>query len=503
MSSLRHRTLTPVMTGAVAGLLALGSALAVVVVPALIGQLAATRSSMGVLEAVLIALNVLVIGHGGSSVLDTGVISGAFTLTPLGLMLVFIALTCGGMRRVGRRLELVEASGSLRTRAVRDAAAALGAQIAVYAGGLGLLAALGRSTEMAPVVPSAVVSGALVATLGGLGGLALAVRRDGSDGTAPVRIVDLFPRPFDAIARAGLIALLSLGGLGLLAVVAMICLRLSAVANLFAQLEPGIGGGIVLTLLQLALLPLAAVWALVVLLGGSVTLGTGTALSLGGFDTGVMPLVPLLGALPEPGRAPAGLLALMALPALAVGLGAVRLARDMAGEPLRERLLAFFSYPVVVVLGVLLAAGLATGGIGDGRLAHLGPQVRELIWPLLGITAGATALVLGVLASGLIPALRRGMAGMRQMIEAAEAKEAGVPTGTEDPAEAGPAHDGSSDGGSDADPSGGDEQRDTAQAADDAEPIAGDAEDAEPTGTEPTGTGSADAGPSDRDERPR
>ena len=52
------------------------------VVPALAAQAAGTASSATALDAVLIALNVLVLGHGGGVVLSTGVIDGAVTLSP-------------------------------------------------------------------------------------------------------------------------------------------------------------------------------------------------------------------------------------------------------------------------------------------------------------------------------------------------------------------------------------------------------------------------------------
>lgn len=435
VSSPLQRSVSPVVAGAVSGLGALGSALAVVLVPSLVAQLAATRSTMTVLDAVLIALNLLVVGHGGGTVLSTGVIDGVLTLTPLGLTLVFAGFVAAGMLRTGRRLALVGDTGGLRERGLRDAGAALGAAVAVYAGGLGVLAELGRGTLMDPVATSAVVSGALVAVTGGLTGLALSVRRSAREGVPAVRILDLFPRPWDAIARATGIALLGLASLGMLAVVVMVVLRFRAVSALFVQLEPGLWGGIVLTLLQLSAMPLFALWALAVLLGGTVTFGTGTSLGLGGFDTGVMPLFPLLGALPDPGDAPAAMHALLVLPALAVALGAYRLVQDVDGEELRDRLVAYLGYPAAVVIGVVLLMGLATGGIGEGRLAHLGPRVQDLLLPLIGVVVVAAGGVVGVLGTGLVGTVQSGIGRLRERVEAAEAAETGrtEPLG-EDPA---------------------------------------------------------------------
>ena len=98
---------TPLVRGLLAALSVLGISLAVVVVPALAAQVAGTASSATALDAVLIALNVLVLGHGGGVVLSTGVIDGAVTLTPVGLQILLVLLAALSLRRVGHRLELV------------------------------------------------------------------------------------------------------------------------------------------------------------------------------------------------------------------------------------------------------------------------------------------------------------------------------------------------------------------------------------------------------------
>lgn len=413
----------PLVRGVLAAVVSLGTALAVVVVPALAAQVAGTQSSATVLDAVLIGLNILVLGHGGGLVLSTGSVDGAVTLTPFGLLGLLMVISAVGMRRVGRALELVRDDGALRTRGVRDAGGALGAYAATYMIGIGVLAAIGRSVDSSPVVTSAVVSGALVAVVGGLAGILWSLRRPTTEDVPGVRVLDLLPRPFDAVVRSATIAVIGLAFLGMLATVVMLLTAVPAQSALFDELSPGIVGGLVLTLIQLALLPLLAAWALVVLLGGSVGVGTGTEISLSGAETGVLPALPMLAALPGPGQFPAWFPVLLVLPAIPVALGAVRLMPEIEELPLRDRLIAWGTYPVAVVVAVLLIAGLSTGGIGDGRLVHLGPRMGTLAGPLVAMALLATALVAAVLATPVIPWSKRQIARLREKVEVAEQAE--------------------------------------------------------------------------------
>lgn len=417
---------SPAVAGVLAAVTALVSGLALAVIPALVMQLAAQHSGLDTLEAVLLGINLLVLAHGGGLVLDAGAVPGTVGLTPLGMTLVLLLLTALAVRRGIRTLGLIEADGTLRPRGLRDAATLLVVFVALYAIALGVLGALARSQVVHPVVVSAVVSGALVAVLGGLIGVGIAVRRP-ADGQIPaVRLLDLLPQPYGAVGRAWAITICALVVEGMLAVGLMLLLHLPAVTHMFDSLHPGWVGGAVLTLLQLALLPVLAVWAVVVLCGGSVALGTGTALSLGGMQAGVLPALPVLGALPGPGAAPGPTWLLMAAPVVAVALGAVRLGLDLHGSGRRDLWAGCITFPIVVVVSVLLVAGLAGGGIGNGRLADLGPRTADLVLPLLGVVVLTSALVLAVLATGLSDRIQRLWGRLREKVERAEAGEDGT-----------------------------------------------------------------------------
>ncbi|MGP9733403.1 cell division protein PerM [Brachybacterium sp. AOP42-C2-15] len=423
MSSTAESIATPLVRGVLGALTSLGIAVAVVVVPALAAQVAGTASTATALDAIIISLNLLILGHGGGIMLSTGVIDGAVTLTPFGLLLLLVLLSASAMRRVGRALRPVRDDGLLRTGALRDVGSALGMYALVYAIGLALVASIGRSADSSPMVTSAVVSGAMVAVTGGLIGLLWSLRREPTESVPGVRVLDLLPAPYGDIARSALLAVTGLLGVGMAVVVVMLLLSVPAQSALFDGLAPGPVGGLVLALVQLALLPLLAVWALTVVLGGTVGVGTATGISLAGAETGVLPALPLLGALPAPGSFPGWAWVLMILPAIPVALGAVRLVRDVAALERRDRITAWVAYPLVVIVALLLLAGLSTGGIGDGRLVHLGPQMSTLVLPLIGVVVLTTAVVLGVLATPLIPWTRDAFRSMRERVEAAERTE--------------------------------------------------------------------------------
>ena len=425
MSSTADSIATPLVRGVLGALTSLGIAIAAVVVPALAAQVAGTASTATALDAIIISLNLLILGHGGGIMLSTGVIDGAVTLTPFGLLALLMLLSAVAMRKVGRALRPVRDDGLLRTGALRDVGSALGLYTLVYAIGLAVLASIGRSADSSPMVTSAVVSGAMVAVTGGLIGLLWSLRREPTETVPGVRVLDLLPAPYGDIARSALIAVTGLLGVGVAIVVVTLLLSVPAQSALFDALAPGPVGGLVLTLVQLALLPLLAVWALTVVLGGTVGVGTATGISLTGAETGVLPALPMLGALPSPGSFPGWAWALMILPAIPVALGAVRLVRDVADLAQRDRITAWVAYPVVVIVSLLLLAGLSTGGIGDGRLVHLGPQMSTLALPAIGIVVLTTALVLGVLATPLIPRTRDAYRSVRERIEAAERTERG------------------------------------------------------------------------------
>jgi len=166
-----------------------------------------------------------------------------------------------------------------------------------------------------------------------------------------------------------------------------------------AALAPGGSGSVVLVLGQLAFAPDLALWAVAWCAGPGFAVGVGTAVTPAASTLGLLPLVPVLGALPTPGPLPAPWQAVVLLPVVVGAVVGWRCARgvpvaDDDGGPGPTR---------TAVLDALVAAALAAsmlavlalasaGSAGPGRLADVGPSAwRVGLALLLEIGAGAAA----------------------------------------------------------------------------------------------------------------
>jgi hypothetical protein len=245
------------------------------------------------------------------------------------------------------------------------------------------------------------------------------------------------------IVRGTAVAVAGLIGLGALAFAVSLLLRGGEVIALYEAAHVDALGATVVTLAQLAYLPTLAIWGMAFIAGPGFAVGTGTAVSPAGTQLGVIPGVPVLGALPESSTPWLLLLALLpvalgalagwvtrsrlaaALPATALPTATVPTAApptdgpaDRAATPDDARLSALSALlasaddvrepdvsdaptadagdhigpRAVIALGIAVLAGagagvlsaLASGSIGPGRLAEVGPQ------------PGAVALAVGV-----------------------------------------------------------------------------------------------------------
>jgi hypothetical protein len=160
-----------------------------------------------------------------------------------------------------------------------------------------------------------------------------------------------------------------------------------------------VAGGIALLAAQLALTPNAVVWATSYALGGGFTLGNGSVVAPAGTDLGVLPGLPLLGALPAPGPGPVSALFWLAAGVLAGGVAAWLVVRGRPQARFDETSLVGGA---AGVLGGLLFVGLgwATGGdLGTLRLSGLGPLLLPLLVmavTTLGLSGMVTGLLLGL-----------------------------------------------------------------------------------------------------------
>ena len=210
-----------------------------------------------------------------------------------------------------------------------------------------------------------------------------------------------------AAATAGVLMLLAAGAI---AVMASLLLHMPDVGLLLGRLQPDVAGGILLTVLSLAYLPVASVWGTAYLLGPGFAIGDAHVIApLSDVPATTVPGLPLLAALP--GEAPAfGIV----LPVIGLLVGA------MCGWLLRRRSRAGLHGSGVAALAAVLAGlamtligWLASGGLGDARLADLGPapivlgltttallmvgSIAVVAWPMRSAETSTAPLVLQVI----------------------------------------------------------------------------------------------------------
>ena len=340
------------VTGAVAAACAAASGLAMLTTLVLIGWIAAPHAALGAgLPGVFRTASQLwlVAHHVGFSLRGPGKTGGGrIGMLPLGLVVLPGALLYRAGRWVVRTGEVV------RLRHVGYGAVALAVPYALLAAAL---AVIGRTQLATPSLWEAVVAAFLLAFVaGGIGG---------ARALAPWRtLLGLLPERPRSLVTGTLGTLAVLTAAGSLLAAGSLAAHIGAFRSVTGALAPGLVGGVLLLLIEIAYVPNAIVWAIAYLLGPGFAFGYGTVVAPTGSALGGLPMFPMLAALPS-GAGP--------------------------GEPT--------AVPAWVSLGVLAAPYLA-GAFGGLLIVRVGPTPRVEAAPLWGFTCGAaTGLVTGVLAA--------------------------------------------------------------------------------------------------------
>jgi len=370
---------SPGVVGALAGLHAGAAGLLAVVVPCLVVWLAAPDVSASWVEAVRIGADAWLLAHGATLALPAGDLS----LVPLGLTLVPLLACWSAGRRVASALPRLRPGSSLvRARTAAVAAAALAGTYAALAA---LVAVVVATPTAHPMEAQAAGGGLLVALVGA----ALGLRHVTAVGS---RIPEAVSLPL----RAAAVALAAWGAASAALLAAALVLGWSRAAALAEALDAGFVGGAGLLVLQLALLPVAVVWAGAWFAGPGFAVGAGTSVTPAATSLGVLPALPVLGALPDPGQHSAWAWLVVSVPVLCGVLAGRCLRRSAAGQP-AHLLRSALATAVLTGAGAALLCVWAGGAVGAGRMAELGPHPA---W--LGLALGGEVLA-GCLVGIVVP----------------------------------------------------------------------------------------------------
>lgn len=295
------------------------------------------------------------------------------TIVPLGITALCLVLARSLVALVLRAAPAValEGRGVLRAWGLSSAGYAFVACVIALASGA------------APRVGWALLGGALV---GGLGA-GWALRR---------RLLALRPLPRWLVGVPQAI----LGGVATLTAIsaAVLLVALIVGGERVGQLENALApdgvGSWLLVIAQLLFLPNLLAWTASWVLGAGFSVGVGSFVSPMLTSVGLLPAIPVFGAVPQPGGGNAWAYAWL-LSGLLTGAvaGVVSSARPAVGGTLVRALARGAGSGLGTALAVVLIGVLSRGDLGSGRLVGLGPVLLNLIWlaPLPMVVGGTLA----------------------------------------------------------------------------------------------------------------
>jgi hypothetical protein len=177
--------------------------------------------------------------------------------------------------------------------------------------------------------------------------------------------------------RSSLMAIFAIATFSAITFALLLIVNFATVLGIYEGLQGGGGGSLILTVAQVLFMPNFVLWVFSWFVGTGFAIGTGSSVSPLGTDLGLVPALPVLGAIP-PGQFSFGLIAVIIpiaasfvsafvmWPALSKGIGNTHRMRWLA--------LAVFG---AAVIGGLITMGLmwaSSGSAGPGRLAQVGPD---------------------------------------------------------------------------------------------------------------------------------
>jgi hypothetical protein len=296
------------------------------------------------------------------------------------------------------------AGASSAVESVRDAVVGAVVISGTYALAGGVVGALThRSSGYVDVWRAALVFGVCALLFGGLGVVRGAELTDD--------VLSVVPADVRCVAAGAAASLLTMAAASAIVFAIALGAHASSAMTIAEGLDAGVIGGGILALVGVALVPNAVLCTGAFMAGPGFALGTGTTVSSAGVTLGPLPAVPILAATPRAGGA-WWQEALVAAPLLAgVVAGLVTLRRVPSSSYL---VIAGRAGAAGAVGGLAFGTAglLATGSVGPGRMAEIGPDVARtaLVCGVAGLLAAALAAVSVAWGREVADVIRRGRA---------------------------------------------------------------------------------------------
>ena len=218
-----------------------------------------------------------------------------------------------------------------------------------------------------------------------------------------------------AVVRAAVVAFVALVGLGAVLLGIGILVGWSQIVATYQELHAGAVGDTAVTLLQLGFLPNLVIYAIAWSTGAGFSFGAGTSVGLTSSDAGTLPMLPILGAVPESMGTfgLVGLLVPLAAGAIA-GWWFLREGEDHLDEwvalkvPFRPLSALISAVALGVVTGILTSFGalwlgwISYGSLGIGRFTEVGAEPLTFA-AHTALTVGAGVTFGMLLSRALVP----------------------------------------------------------------------------------------------------
>ena len=218
-----------------------------------------------------------------------------------------------------------------------------------------------------------------------------------------------------AVVRAAVVAFVALIGLGAVLLGIGILAGWSQIVATYQELHAGAVGDTAVTLLQLGFLPNLVIYAIAWSTGAGFSFGAGTSVGLTSSDAGTLPMLPILGAVPESMGTfgLVGLLVPLAAGAIA-GWWFLREGEDHLDEwvalkvPFRPLSALISAVALGVVTGILTSFGalwlgwISYGSLGIGRFTEVGAEPLTFA-AHTALTVGAGVTFGMLLSRALVP----------------------------------------------------------------------------------------------------